>query len=340
MPVRLRGFLSLVLSLVLGGLLLWLALRGADFDAVGRALADGAWGWLVPYVLVGLASVAIRAWRWGILIDALPDRDGRVPLRLTSASVAIGYLVNYTAPRLGEVVRTANVARRAPASFSGVLGTVVAERVLDVLALGAALASVVVLFRDRIGGITGAVAENLRATLAAPPAWAVALAVVLVIAVAVVTIWFVRSGGGRRVAGALGAFRDGLASVVRSGRPGMLVLSTILLWICYGLMADLPLRLLGLDAAYGLGPLDAWAVMAIGGIGMALPSPGGTGSFHYATVEALTLLFGVAVTPAATYALLVHASGLVFYAVLGAIALAAQGSTLGSLTQAARAETA
>ncbi len=99
-------------------------------------------------------------------------------------------------------------------------------------------------------------------------------------------------------------------------------------------MSDLPLRLLGLDAAYGLGPVEAWAVMAVGGIGMALPSPGGTGSFHYATVQALTLLFGVAVTPAATYALLVHAAGVVFYCLLGVAALALQGTSLGALTRA------
>ena len=173
MLARLRGLLPLVLSLALGGFLLWLALRGADFDAVGHALADGAWGWLVPYVLVGLLSVVLRAWRWGMLIDALPERQGRIPLLLTSGSVAIGYLVNYTAPRLGEVARTANVARQAPASFSAVLGTVVAERVLDVLALGTAVASVFVIYRDRIGRITGPAVSHLSATLAAPPAWAV-----------------------------------------------------------------------------------------------------------------------------------------------------------------------
>lgn len=336
MPDRLRGLLSLFASLLLGGGLLWLALRGADLGAVGEALAAGEWGWLAPFVLVGLASVVIRAWRWGLLIDALPGRTGRVPLRVTSASVAIGYLVNYAAPRLGEVARAANVARRADAPFAGVFGTVVAERVLDVLALALALLSVGALFGSRVGHLLREALAHLASLARQTPPWAVALGLAVLIAGLAAAAWWMRRGRGR-IAGLLASFRDGLASVGRTGRAGTVLLSTVLLWVSYGVMADLPLRLLGLDEIYGLGPLDAWAVMAIGGIGMALPAPGGTGSFHYATVQALTLLFAVAVTPAATYALLVHASGIVFYSILGLAALAAQGTRFGTLTGQARA---
>ena len=336
MTDRSKNALSLGLSLGLGGVLLWLALRNADLAAVGAALADGAWGWMVPFVAVGVLSVVVRAWRWGLLIDALPGRQRPVPLRLTTASVAIGYLVNYAAPRVGEVARAANVSRRAPAPFSAVIGTVVAERVLDVVALALALLSVLALYGDRVGAILAQAGDTARGLAEATPAWAVAVAVVALVGLGALAVVVVRRGRGR-IAGVVGHFRDGFVSVARTGRPGAVVGSTLLLWLCYGLMSDLPLRLLGLDAAYGLGPVDAWAVMAVGGIGMALPAPGGTGSFHYATVQALTLLFGVAVTPAATYAILVHAAGVVFYCVLGVAALGLQGTSLGAIRQQAEA---
>ena len=339
MPDRLKGLLSLLVSLALGLGLLWLALRGADLGAVAEALADGEWVWLGPFVLVGAASVVIRAWRWGLLVDALPDRRGRVPLSLTTASVAIGYLVNYAAPRLGEVARAANVSRRAGAPFSAVFGTVVAERVLDVVALALALGSVALLFGDRLGAILGTMTAHLAGLASRTPGWAVVGAVVAGLALLAGAAWLLRRGSGK-VSELLASFKDGLASVAHTGRPGAVVVSTVLLWASYGLMADLPLRLLGLDEAFGLGLTEAWAVMAIGGIGMALPAPGGTGSFHYATVQALTLLFAVSVTPAATYALLVHAAGIVFYCVLGVAALALQGTSLGTLTARARAHAA
>ena len=339
MSDRLKAALSLTVSLALGGGLLWLALRNADLGAVAGALAQGEWVWLVPFVLAGVASVVVRAWRWGLLIDALPDRPSPVPLRLTSASVAIGYLVNYAAPRLGEVARAANVSRHADAPFSAVFGTVVAERVLDVIALAVALGSVAVLLGDRLGALLSQATAHLGRTAAATPGWAVALAVVVVLGVIALAGWALRKGSGT-LSGLLASFRDGLTTVGHTGRPWTLLLSTVLLWATYAAMADFPLRLLGMDDAFGLGLSDAWAVMAIGGVGMALPAPGGTGSFHYATVQALTLLFAVSATPAATYALLVHATGIVFYCVFGFAALALQGTSLGSLTARARAQSA
>ena len=335
MSDRLKGLLSLLASLALGAGLLWLALREADLEAVGQALAQGEWVWIVPFVLAGLASVAVRAWRWGLLVEALPEQQAPVPLRETSASVVIGYLVNYAAPRLGEVARAAHLSRRTSSSFTGVLGTVVAERVLDVAGLALALLSVAVLFGDRVTGLFQEAAAGARGLAASVPVWLVVVAGVVAV-VALVGAAVVVRRGRNRFAALLSSFRDGLVSVVRTGRPGAVVLSTVLLWATYALMADLPLRLLGLDEAYGLGLVDAWAVMAIGGIGMALPSPGGTGSFHYATVQALTLLFAVGATPAATYAILVHAAGVVFYCALGVAALAATGTTFRAVTGAAR----
>lgn len=334
MPPRLKSALSLAASLALAAGLLWLALRDADLEAVGAALAAGAWGWAVPFVAVALVSVVVRAWRWGLLIRALPGRP-QVGLGLTSAAVAVGYLVNYAAPRLGEVARTAAVARGTEASFSAVLGTVVAERLLDVVALAAVLVGVAVAYRDRFGAVWAEAGAGVGTLLGAvPTVAAVALAVAALVAVgAWAALRRRRSGGPGRLAELAAAFRDGLATLLRTGRAPALVASTALLWTCYAVMTDLPFRLLGLSGPYGLGLGEAWAVMAVGGIGMALPAPGGTGSFHYATVLALTLLFAVPATPAATYAILVHAAGLVFYAVLGGAALVWRGASLRALTR-------
>jgi hypothetical protein len=101
------------------------------------------------------------------------------------------------------------------------------------------------------------------------------------------------------------------------------------MWACYALMSDLPLRMLGISQRYGLTLIDAWGVMNVGAIGMALPAPGGTGSYHYAVVQALGLLCGVPETPAAAFALLGHGAQLLFFAVGGAIALIIQGASLG-----------
>ncbi|MEM1115718.1 MAG: lysylphosphatidylglycerol synthase transmembrane domain-containing protein [Bacteroidota bacterium] len=338
MSPRLKSLLSVGASLLLAGGLLALALRGADLGAIGTALVEGEWIWLVPFVAVAWLSVVVRAWRWGLLLDALPEGRRQSGLRLLTASVLIGYLVNYAAPRLGEVARTANVSRRGGVPFTAVLGTVVAERVLDVLALGATLLGVAVLYGDRLGAIWAEASAGLAAQIERAPVELLGVVALVILAGAAGAVWMARRlGVGERLASLAGTFRDGVLTAVRTGRLGALLGSTVVLWACYALMADFPLRLLGIAQASGLGHLDAWAVMAIGGIGMALPAPGGTGSFHYATVQALTLLFAVGVTPAATYAILVHAAGIVFYAITGGLALVMQGASVRSLTREARA---
>lgn len=336
MPPPLKSALSLGASLALAGVLLWLALRDADLTSIGAALAQSEWAWIVPFLGVSLLSIVVRAWRWGLLLDALPERSERpsVSLGLTTASVFIGYLVNYAAPRLGEVARTANVARRDGSSFTGVLGTVVAERVLDVVALAATLGGVALLYGDRLSAIWAQALSGLGSRLAAVPVgWALVGGVALLGVVAAGGWALSRRWSDGRLGGLLRTFRDGLLTVGRTGRVPALIGSTVVLWTCYALMADIPLRLLGIAQASGLGHVDAWAVMAVGAIGMALPAPGGTGSFHYATVQALTLLLGVGATPAATYALVVHTAGVLFHAVFGVLALLWQGASVRSLTR-------
>ena len=346
MSPRLRTGLALAGSFALGGGLLFLALRGADFATVGEALREAHWGWLVPLALVSVLSVVARAWRWAILLDTLPRPDGtpqpsRTPLGVATSSVLIGYLVNLAIPRLGEVVRAGNVAARRPVGFAAVVGTVVAERLLDVILMIGAIASVAVMFGDRLGALAAEAAAGLERLVAGLPAAVDALIVGgAVILVGAAVAFYVRAkrkrgSGPGRFAGLVAQFRDGLLTLVRTGRPLALVVSTLVIWGSYVVMSYLPLRILGMT---GLSLVDAFVLMTVGAVGMALPAPGGAGSYHYATIQTLVLLFGVAVSPATSYAVLAHAAQLLFYAVTGAGALLWQGTGLRAVTSAAKSK--
>ena len=343
MPVspRLRTALAFAGSLALGGGLLWLALRGVDLGGVARALETASWGWALPIVAATLASHALRAWRWTLLLEVLPEAPPDTPRRLFGlafASTMIGYLVNAAIPRGGEVARAGNLAARSSIPFAGAMGTVVVERVLDVITLALALSSVGVLYRSEIGALAPLVTTRIDGLLGGRNPVPVLLAVggfVVATAALAAGAWRWRkriaaraevqkgalpgapTGRRGRLVSMLGQFRDGLASAARVRRRGGLILATLGIWGCYLLMADLPLRLLGLSARYGLSMADAWAVMNVGAIGNALPAPGGTGSYHYAVVQALGLLFDVPETPAATYALLTHGAQLALFALVG-----------------------
>ncbi|WP_263831519.1 lysylphosphatidylglycerol synthase transmembrane domain-containing protein, partial [Salinibacter sp.] len=157
-------------SFVLAGGLLALAVYGVDMSNIWTAFRKADYRWLLPLVVLVLGSNLFRAWRWQILVEALPDPEDRAGhtararmLEASFSSVMIGYMVNYVAPRMGEVARTANLSARTPYRFSSIFGTVVSERIFDTAVLGAALLSAVGLLVNRL--------DVLREQFMAP-AWA------------------------------------------------------------------------------------------------------------------------------------------------------------------------
>ncbi len=334
-------------SFVLAGGLLALALYGVNLDNIWTAFLEADYRWLLPLIVLVLGSNLFRAWRWQILVEALPtpeeqdeklSRSARM-LEASFSSVMIGYMVNYVAPRMGEVARTANLSARTRHRFSSLFGTVVSERIFDTAVLGAALLSAVGLLFNRLDVLREQFVGPAQARLQSISLdWLVGgtLAVVLLIALSVWGArWLFRrenSWLGRvwetTLKPAAVSFREGMATLVSSPRRGAILLSTVGMWGGYLLMAYLPFRMLHLAEPYGIGILDAWALMAIGAIGILVPSPGGIGSYHYITEQALVHLYGVPSAEALTYAFLTHGAQLVFYTLAGLVAVVYQGTGL------------
>jgi uncharacterized membrane protein YbhN (UPF0104 family) len=89
------------------------------------------------------------------------------------------------------------------------------------------------------------------------------------------------------------------------------------MWLGYLLMAYIPFLMLDMGGPYDLSLIDTWVIMILGSLGVVVPVPGGTGSYHYITIEILVRLFGVDPAPAATYAVLTYAGQLILYVVVG-----------------------
>ena len=222
MTPRTRSLLLQAGSFGLGGVLLWLALRSVDFGALGEVLRTANYGYLVPLAFVAMGAHALRAWRWQMLLEALPEARP-IPFRQAFSSVMIGYMVNYAAPRLGEVARAANLASLTRLSFSGIFGTVVVERILDVLTLGVATLLALVLMAEQMAGLAPLFAPVADFVREAPVAWGLIVVLGLGVAgglLALLVLLLRRSARFEGIAGRVGAtlasFRGGLASVLRA----------------------------------------------------------------------------------------------------------------------------
>ena len=96
---------------------LFLALRGIRLEALWAALQEANYWWLIPCVLVTVALLFLKGWRWQLLF--LPEY--RVRFWSVFSAMCAGYLASNVLPgRAGELVRLvwsspmSRSARRVP----------------------------------------------------------------------------------------------------------------------------------------------------------------------------------------------------------------------------------
>ncbi len=121
------------LGLAISALFLWWTFRGEDLGLIWARLTSANLFWLLASGAISTAGGLIRALRWRLLL-----RPVGVETSLYSrwASLNIGFMVSNVYPaRLGEIVRPFALSRMTPVSMSSALGTIVLERVLDMIAL-------------------------------------------------------------------------------------------------------------------------------------------------------------------------------------------------------------
>lgn len=322
------------LSVLIGCLLLYLSLRGISFSALLASLKQANFTWLPVLGLVILASHILRAWRWTLLMETLPsEATGRIRLSDAFWSVMVGYMVNAVTPRLGEIARCVVMARQVQIHTAGVIGTVVVERLVDTIVLALGLVSTALIFQDQVLFLLEKASID-RATLNLF-LWST-LFLVFVGSILVWLFyqrWYRKSDQKKGVFLYITQFLQGLQSVWKSPKRISLLLSTLLMWGCYLLMAYLPAMMMDLTTTNNIGLDDAWGIMLYGSLGIAIPSPGGIGSYHYITRLVLDNFYAVQPAIAMSYAVITHGINFLFYIFLGVIGLFKFGVSWSGLRQ-------
>ncbi|AXJ00596.1 hypothetical protein CYPRO_1340 [Cyclonatronum proteinivorum] len=306
----------MVLSVLVGGLFLWLALRNLDINEVWAYIRQMNYGWIAPYFLVAVLSFWFRSERWKLLMEA--DRPGLRKANLFTG-VLLGYAVNYAIPRAGELSRTIFLAKKENMSSSAVLGTVVLERIIDLLAM--LLMLILIIFfvvsdRATMDALFGPqlylLLDELRSPLIFTGILLAGLASLFLLWQAVRYILDKRrrdldagleSAGLRKI---VYTFTDGITSVRKLRRWPLFLAYTAGIWISYGLLTYIPFYAFGMAEQFGLGLREAFSVMVISTIGVVLPSPGGIGTYHWFVSQSLYVLYAVPAVTGVAFAFITH----------------------------------
>jgi uncharacterized protein (TIRG00374 family) len=311
--------LKFVSFFLLGIFIFWMVYKDQDFKRIKSILTnDVNYFWIVVSLFLGLLSHISRTIRWNLLIEPL----GRKPRILnTFLAVMVGYLMNLALPRMGEISRCGVIARYEKISFTKLVGTVVLERLIDVLMLLVLLAIVVL---TQFGQVleflknNPEVNEKLRKVIFSP-----ILIGGLFFFLAV--LWMSRhkireSSLTKKVMGFVGQFVEGFRSIGKMKKKGSFIFHSVFIWVLYYLMTYLIFFSFGFTSH--LGPLAGLTVFVLGSFGMVAPVQGGIGAWHFMVIEGLAL-YGVDKADGKVFALLAHGTSTLMLIVLGLIGLIA-----------------
>jgi uncharacterized protein (TIRG00374 family) len=332
----LKLLVKILLSLLVGGLCLWLAIRKMDLSATAHELHRLSLTAILLYLATMVPTHLFRAWRWKYLL-----RPIGVTLsfgRLMTVST-VGFMAILALPfRLGEFARPYYVVRSGQSRMSAVLGTVAVERIVDGLVISI-LFFVTYIMAFRAGGsgyssvLAGAAWLSLIGFLSLTVFLGCALRWTdrtIQIALAATFVRRLAPALAERLADKLRALIQGFRALREPRDMIPFLAQTGLYWFSNGFGMWLLARHMNLAI-----PLTgAFAAMAFTGVLISLPnSPGLVGQFHAGIVIALG-----AYLPAATvgsfggaYAIALHGIQFVWYVGLGFLALLAVGKGSRSL---------
>ena len=322
-----RRRLVVAAGLLISAVALFLVVRSIDLAEAASVLVSANPVPLAAIVALVAVQVALRAFRWSVLLPRLAD-GRRIPFPRLVPPLLTGYLGNAVLPaRLGEPMRAVVAARRAGVGMPEALGSVLVERVVDTATL-ASVAFVAAL----LVGAPGWVVPVLGLTAGAG-------VVVLATLLTVGAMPLVRLA--HRI---VPASRHGIRDVIeRFGaslggpgrRPHLLAAAAIstTAWLLDAVSMWLVATSIGVAIDYP----SAMLIAGVGTLGTAIPSaPGYVGTYELA-VAGIAGIVGVPPAPALAMAVLLHVMTLGPVAIGGAVSVVAIGADLGEVARAAEA---
>jgi len=304
-----KKILSFLFPFVLMLLFLYLAFKNIDFSQVIGILKTISIFWLLVYLVIWFLSHVSRAIRWKVIIHSVKKETSL--LNLFGATM-VGYGVNCVVPRLGELYRGLFLGKWENISRTSMVGTIVLERVIDILILGiSVLISVAIYSGNLFNELTW-----LRSTLY------IGFFLIFVIIVFLFLLVKFKEKFYNAILKLVGKFSiklaDGLARIFHLLTDGFaslkgkknfitVIFLSVIIMLLYGLTAYIGFYVLHMDAIQKVDFSMAWIVMTISAFGVIIPTPGATGSYHLIVISVLVSLFNFSSEISGAFALLTHA---------------------------------
>lgn len=312
MSKKLRKALFISLPILFGLGLIWYSLSKftpSDFKSITNSFKTAHYGWVFLSIVLAIMSHLSRAYRWQFLLEPL----GYKPKFTNSVlAVLVAYLLNLVIPRSGEVARAAAISKYEGIPFQKAFGTIVAERVADVMMLFSIIG--IAFFMQ-----TKLLSEYLFKDDGSNPWYK--FIILGSLALIALVLYFIFKTSKLAFVLKIKEFAKGLLegvmSIVKMKKKGVFIFHTILIWTLYMLMFYVMTFAIPETSHLPVGAIVVGFV--VGGLSMALTN-GGLGTYPI-FVASVFILYGVENNPARAFGWIVWTSQTLMVLVFGGIAM-------------------
>ncbi|WP_194767278.1 YbhN family protein [Tamlana sp. I1] len=307
MNQKTKNLLKITLPLLLGVFLIWYSLSKVSVAQLLVYAKNADYTWIAFGMFLGLLSHLSRAYRWRFQLDPM---GYQVKFGNSVMAIFSAYLINYTIPRAGEVARASILTNYEKVPFEKGFGTIVAERIADMVVMLGIIAVTLFLQFDFIYGF---LIQKFN-----PTKIIVALAVAILLFMLV--MYFIKKSSSKialKIRGFLSGLIEGVLVIFKMKNKWAYIFHTLFIWAMYVLMFYV--TSFSIEELHGI---SAGAIL-IGFISASFSiaaTNGGIGSYPLAVYAAFSI-FGIPEEPSIAYGWIMWASQTLVIILCGGLSL-------------------
>ena len=286
----LTSVLKIGLPLGLGVYLVWYfldTLSPEEIEKITESVVSANYWWVFLAIIPATLSHVSRAVRWKYTLDPLGYKPDPYNSFFT---VMIGYLINLAIPRLGEVSRCGYMNRYDKIPFDKLLGTVIAERIADLIMLVSVITAVVFIQYDLISDYVNSLLADKFGEISGTFVLLVMIGGLIAGFIGLYLVYKIdwKIEILKKIQSAIQGIVSGITSILTMKNKGWFLAHTFFIWAMYFFMLYFNFFALEETSSIAFGP--ALTAFVFGGLAMALTN-GGLGAYPLA-IQAALLMYG------------------------------------------------
>ncbi len=284
MNTSVKNSIKFLISIGIGIFLIWFIqkdLKPEDIQFIIESIKSTKWIYIIILIVLGSIACLIRALRWQLLLEPMGYKPDT---KVLTASIFIMYLANLAFPRLGEVLRCSILAKYSKVPIEKSVGTMVVERLVDVLGMGVIAFLAFVFELDKINILYNSLQSKTAGNSSSNSKYFVLMGIIVL---GIIAFYLIRKTSFYTlILDKIKGFAEGLSSIRKVRNYYLFILYSVVIYFIYFITTYI--FYLAIPGMEHLSIKSAFLVLTAGTIGVGM-TQGGIGAYQILITKALEL---------------------------------------------------